>query len=58
MREIMKAQKHDRMTSSLLNQLSNDIISENKALKGLNDRESLYHYVRLYILKLIIMKKI
>jgi DNA-directed RNA polymerase beta' subunit len=58
MREIMKVQKYDRMTSSLLNQLSTDIINENKALKGLNDRESLYHYVRLYILKLIIMKKI
>jgi hypothetical protein len=57
-REIMKVQKYDRMTSSLLNQISNDIISENKALKGLNDRESLYHYVRLYILKLIITKKI
>jgi hypothetical protein len=57
LREFMKTQKHEGMTSSLLNKIANATIDENKALKGLPDRESLYHYVRLYILKSIIHKK-
>jgi hypothetical protein len=57
LREFMKTQKHEGMTSSLLNKIANATIDENKALKGLSDRDSLYHYVRLYILKSIIHKK-
>jgi hypothetical protein len=56
LREFMKT-KHEGITSSLLNKIANATIDENKALKGLPDRESLYHYVRLYILKSIIHKK-
>jgi hypothetical protein len=56
LREFMKT-KHEGITSSVLNKIANATIDENKALKGLPDLESLYHYVRLYILKSIIHKK-
>jgi hypothetical protein len=58
LRQFMRTQKNDRVTTAFLNQAANSIIDENKALKGLNDRESLYYYVRLYILKLMITKKV
>lgn len=58
LRQFTQSQKHERITSSLLSQLSNSTIDENKALNGLNDRDSLFHYVRLYMLNLILNKKI
>ena len=53
LRRILRVEKHFKPTQEIIRQIADDMIGRNTALRSISARESLLHYIELYIVKLL-----